>query len=175
LNGEALVHRSARTALETGLSPVIVVTGAYDDEIRLALADLVVEFVHNPYWSAGQSTSLQAGLSVLPSEIGSAVFLLADQPEVPVELLQSLVRMHARTLAAIAAPRVAGRRANPVLLDRATFPTLHEMRGDTGARPLFSDPGRFPVAWVEWDDPVLLLDVDTPEDYQRWIEERYSE
>lgn len=174
LDGEALVHRSARAALEAGLSPVIVVTGAYAEEIRLALADLPVVFVHNLDWSVGQSTSLQAGLSALPGEIGSAVFLLADQPEVPIQLLQSLVKAHARTLAAIAAPRVAGKRANPVLLDRVTFPALQELRGDTGARPLFSDPDRYPVAWVDWDDPALLLDVDTPEDFQRWIEERHS-
>jgi molybdenum cofactor cytidylyltransferase len=173
-DGEALVHRSARAALEAGLSPVIVVTGAYAEEIRLALADLPVGFVHNPDWPAGQSASLQAGLSALPGETGSAVFLLADQPEVPIRLLQSLVKAHARTLAAIASPRVAGKRANPVLLDRVTFPALQELRGDTGARPLFSDPDRYPVAWVDWDDPALLLDVDTPEDFQRWIEERHS-
>jgi molybdenum cofactor cytidylyltransferase len=172
LNGESLVHRSARIALEAGLSPVIVVIGAYDSEIRQAVADLPVGFVQNPDWSAGQSTSLQAGLSALPGRVCSAVFLLVDQPEIPVEVLQSLVRAHSRTLAPIAAPRVAGRRANPVLLDRVTFPSLHELRGDTGARPLFSDPDRFPVAWVEWDDPSLLLDVDTPQDYQRLIEEK---
>jgi CTP:molybdopterin cytidylyltransferase MocA len=29
---------------------------------------------------------------------------------------------------------------------------------------------KFPIHWVPWHDPAPLLDVDTPEDYQRLLE-----
>lgn len=168
--GEALVRHVTRTALEAGLAPVVMVAGAQADQIRQALADLPVRLVENPAWAAGQSSSLQAGLKALPPETGAAVFLLADQPQIPAALVDALLEQHARTLAPLVAPRIGGRRANPVLIDRMVFPALHQLSGDTGARPLFADPDRFPVTWVEWDDPGLLLDVDTPEDYRRLLE-----
>lgn len=166
--GEPFVRRVAQTALDSGLSPVIVISGAYTPQIRQALGNLPVILVHNPDWMEGQSSSVKAGLRALPSESGAALFLLADQPQVPENLIRSLKEMHAGNLMPITAPQVAGRRANPVLFDRITFPALMELEGDVGGRPLFS---RYPAAWLPWDDPELLLDVDTPEDYHRLLKE----
>jgi molybdenum cofactor cytidylyltransferase len=166
-HGVPLVRHIAGRALAAGLSPVLVVTGANADQVRSALQDLPVSFVYNSAWESGQASSIQAGVRALPAECGAAVFLLADQPQVPSDLISALVRIHAGTLSALVAPRVHGQRANPVLFDATTFPELFLLRGDTGGRSLFADPQRFPVRWVDWDDPDLLLDVDTPEDYQR--------
>jgi molybdenum cofactor cytidylyltransferase len=61
---------------------------------------------------------------------------------------------------------IGGRRANPVLFDRAAFQALMGITGDSGGRQVFS---QFPVKWLEWNDTSLLLDVDTPEDYERLL------
>jgi CTP:molybdopterin cytidylyltransferase MocA len=50
------------------------------------------------------------------------------------------------------------------LFDRETFPDFLILSGDAGGRSLFS---RYPVEWVPWHDADVLLDVDTPQDYQR--------
>jgi molybdenum cofactor cytidylyltransferase len=165
--GEPLVRHVARTALAAGLSPVVVVCGAGSDDVHSALAGLEVVFVENEDWPQGQSGSLRAGLSALPAPAGAAVFLLADQPHIPVTLVRALVERHAQDLAPVVAPLIDGRRGNPVLFDRATFPDLLALQGDTGGRALLS---RYPVAWVPWHDPSLLLDVDRPEDYQKLLE-----
>ena len=162
--GEPLVRRAARTALESGLSPVIVVTGAYGEQVAQALEHLPVTIIHNPAWEAGQSTSVRAGLGALPEEIGSAMFFLSDQPFVTAELVGKILAAHHRSLAPLVAPRVAGRRANPVLFDRDAFAELGTLSGDAGGRSLFE---RYPAVWVEWDDPSLLEDIDTPEDVRR--------
>jgi molybdenum cofactor cytidylyltransferase len=154
----------ALTALESGLSPVVLVSGAYAAEVERAVADLPLTIAPNPAWREGQSTSLAQGLQALPYPVGGAVFLLSDQPQIPATLVRSLVELHARTLSPLVAPEIDGRRANPVLFDRQTFPALLAIQGDTGGRPLFS---RFPVSWLPWHDPSLLIDVDTEEDYAR--------
>lgn len=165
--GEPFVRRVARTALAAGLAPVLVVTGAYAEEVWPALEGLAVHVVHNPDWESGQGVSVSAGVQALPPETGAVIFLLADQPQVPATLLRSLVETHARDLPPLVAPQAGGRRANPVLFDRQTFPDLRALSGETGGRVLFS---RYPVAWLEWHDPSLLLDVDTIDDYQRLLE-----
>ncbi len=162
--GEPFVRRIARTALSADLSPVVIVTGAYAPEIRAAVADLPVTLIHNPDWEAGQSTSVKCGLRALTDTIGSAVFLLADQPQIPLELVKALRDQHAQSHSPIVAPLIDDRRGNPVLFDRTTFADLQSLTGDVGGRAVFA---KHPIAYVPWHDANLLLDVDTPEDYQR--------
>lgn len=162
--GEPFIWQVARTALNAGLSPVVIVAGEHTSEIRNVVADLPVAVIHNPDWEAGQSTSLRCGLQALPDTIGSAVFLLADQPHTPIELVKALSDQHAQSLFPIVAPMIAGRRGNPVLFDRVTFTDLLALTGDVGGRAVFV---KHPIAYVPWHDANLLLDVDTPEDYQR--------
>ncbi len=162
--GEPFVRQVARTALAADLSPVIVIAGEQFAQIQAAVSDLPVQVIHNADWAAGQSTSVKAGLNALPDTIGAAVFLLTDQPHIPIELVNSLTAQHAHTLSPIVAPLIEDRRGNPVLFDRATFPDLLALRGDVGGRAVFSKQR---VTYVPWHDASLLLDVDTPEDYQR--------
>ncbi len=99
----------------------------------------------------------------------AAVFLLADQPQIPAELVRMLVDTHAATLSPLVAPRVNGRRANPVLFGILTFPDLLALSGDTGGRLLFTEPTHYPIAWVDWPDDRILLDVDTLDDYNHLL------
>jgi molybdenum cofactor cytidylyltransferase len=177
--GMPFVRAVAKTALEAGLSPVIVVTGANAEQVAAAVQDLPVKIIHNKAWESGQASSIRAGISPLPfpppnssnlgegdlkRQAGAAIFLLADQPQVTPTILHALVEEHASTLAPVIAPMVLDRRANPVLFDRSTFPELMKLVGDVGGRAIFS---KYKVNYLTWHDDSLLLDVDTPEHYQR--------
>lgn len=172
--GEPFVRAVAKTALASGLAPVIVVTGAYADQVQAAVQDLPVQIAHNPDWDSGQASSIRAGVGPLPASppnpsdlgegVGGAVFLLADQPQVTPTILQALMEKHAATLDPIIAPMVLDRRANPVLFDRVAFPDLMKLEGDVGGRGIFS---KHRVTYLTWHDDAMLLDVDTPEHYQR--------
>ena len=166
-HGQPFVRVVAETALKAGLSPVVVVCGAHGQAVSQALAGLPVIIVQNPDWQAGQSTSVRAGLSQLPPRTGGAVFLLADQPQVSVELLRALVERHSQDLPPVLAPYVFDQRANPLLFDRVTFADMQTLTGDTGGRALFS---KFSPRYLNWYDRRLLLDVDTPQDYTRLLE-----
>jgi molybdenum cofactor cytidylyltransferase len=162
--GQPFVRAVAQTALEAGLMS-LVVTGSDAAGVESALRDLPVQIVRNEQWSAGQSTSIRAGLQALPAGTGAVVFLLADQPHIPAAVLRALAEAHAAGLPAIVAPLVRGEaRANPVLFDRSTFPDLLDLQGDTGGRAIFS---KYKIEFIPWHDEGLLLDVDTPEDLVR--------
>jgi len=166
-HGQPFIRQVAQTALAAGLSPVVAVVGAAGAQVAAALHDLPVQIVQNDQWEAGQSTSLQAGLLALPPRVGAAVFLLADQPQIPAGLIQGLLETHSPSLSPLVAPVSDGKRANPVLFDRCTFPELMALVGDTGGRVLFS---RYRPTWVPWHDPMAAMDVDTLEDYRRLLE-----
>lgn len=194
--GEPFVRAVARTALEAGCSPVVVVTGANADQIGTVVEDLEVHVVHNPDWEEGQASSIRRGIQAIdpspaprefshtPSQevsaekgkklmggfrgsqkkAGAAIFLLADQPQVTTSILHALMERHAEGLYPVVAPLVMDRRANPVLFDRSTFHDLLSLQGDIGGRAIFH---KHRVEYLPWHDDRLLLDVDTPEMYQR--------
>jgi molybdenum cofactor cytidylyltransferase len=170
--GQPFVRAVARTALAGGLSPVVVVSGAHAEKVESAVQDLPITITRNANWQNGQSSSIKAGLQAIRHPAfqagwegcGAAIFLLADQPQVPTAFLRALVERHAIDMPPIVAPLVAGRRANPVLFDRDTFSDLMALTGDVGGRAIFS---KHPVTYLTWHDERLLLDIDTENDYQR--------
>lgn len=166
-HGEPFVRAVAKKALETGLSPVIVVTGANADKVEDVVKDLHVKIVHNLDWNSGQASSMKTGISAVQNaSVGGAIFLLADQPQITTSILRALVEKHAEGLFPIVAPMVMDQRANPVLFDRVTFKDLMSVEGDVGGRAIFH---KHRVEYLPWHDDRLLLDVDTPEMYQRLI------
>jgi molybdenum cofactor cytidylyltransferase len=166
--GESFVRVVAQTALNAGLSPVVVVTGANANQVESKIRDLPVVIVRNEHWQSGQASSIQAGVKALPIHTGSAIFLLSDQPQIPEDIIRALIEHHTIELYPIVAPLVMmERRANPVLFDRVTFPDLLQLEGDIGGRAIFS---KYQVEYLPWHDDRLLFDVDKPDDYQRLIE-----
>jgi molybdenum cofactor cytidylyltransferase len=164
--GKPFVRQAAETALAAGLRPVVVVTGAAAPEVEAALAGLAVQIVRNSDWASGQSSSVKAGLAALPANVGAALFMVVDQPQLPIALVEALRAEHTGSLAPIVAPLVDGHRSNPVLFDRSTFADFANVQGDVGGRAIFS---KHPVTWVPWLDVSLAIDVDTPEDYDRLL------
>ncbi len=163
--GKSFIRHVTETALRSGLEPVVVVTGFRHAEIESQIQDLPVNIVYNADYEQGQSTSIKAGISALPANVGAAIFLLADQPQIPVEVIRALVEAHTSNLQAILAPLVLEeKRANPVLFDRVTFPSLLTLQGDVGGRGIFD---KHKVSYLPWHDDILIFDVDKPEDYQR--------
>jgi len=186
-HGEPFVRVVAKTALEAGLFPVIVVTGFNANQVEAALQGLPVKIAMNEDWQSGQGSSIGKGVKSLPlpplrdasskskgfggrwEMVGSAIFLLADQPQIGTDVIRALVAYHATELYPIVAPLVLNeRRANPVLFDRMTFPDLLKLKGDVGGRAIFD---KHRVEYLPWHDDRLLLDVDKPEDYQRLVED----
>ncbi len=165
--GQPFVRAVATTALAVGLNPIIIVSGANAEKVESSLEDLDVMVVRNEEWKTGQGSSIKAGVSALAaSHAGSAIFLLADQPQVTTSIIRGLAAKHAEGLYPVVAPMVLDQRANPVLFDRVTFPDLMKLEGDVGGRAIFH---KYRVEYLPWHDDRLLLDVDTPEMYQRLI------
>lgn len=154
-DGNTLAGHAVDTALAaTTVGEVLAVTGYRADAVAAAIAHRPARVVANPAWQAGQSSSVHAALAALAPDVGAAVFLLADQPDVHPQTIDALVAAHRQTLAPIVAPVYRnGKRGNPVLFDRATFPELLALQGDTGGRPLIE---RYGAA-------VQLVPIDLPQ------------
>jgi molybdenum cofactor cytidylyltransferase len=163
--GKKLVRRAAETAMESGASPVILVSGPYDSEMRRELADSPVRVVHNPDYALGMSTSLRTGIAALPDDVAGAIVMLSDQPLVSSDVLVKLASTLDEHDALIVQPRYGGTPGNPVGFKRSLFPELRSQQGDQGARELIR-ARRADIRYVDFDDAALQQDIDTPEDFE---------
>lgn len=155
LDGRPLLERAlAAMAAVPGLVRVAVTLGAHADEILAAVELHGAEVVRVAGWQQGQAASLRAGVAALAPHADAIVVTLGDQP-----------RMAPAAIARVAAARgggparaaYAGVPGHPVLLPRALFPAIAELRGDAGARELLAG-----AALIECGDDAPR-DVDTPQ------------
>jgi molybdenum cofactor cytidylyltransferase len=161
--GIPLVRRSASTALMSGASAVIAVTGHRHDEIGQALSDLALEQVYNPDYASGMASSLVAGVGTQAAQQADGVLvMLADMPGVTSDDLKTLVAAFRQANGqAIVRAVSGGKRGNPVILPRTVLNAVMRLEGDVGARHIIETSG-LPVIDVDIGE-AAHLDVDTPE------------
>lgn len=168
VDGESMVRSAVKVALATEAAQVVLVTGAYEQEVGAEVEDFVhlsfglLQIVHNPAWAEGQAGSMQTGLRALADDCGAVVFFPVDQPYLPPRLLTQLAEAW-QAGAKIAAPTVQGKlRGAPALFDRSLWPELLAVTGDVGGRDVLRAHADA-VVTVE-ASAAWLRDFDTPED-----------
>ncbi|GAC1041017.1 NTP transferase domain-containing protein [Rhizobium sp. No.120] len=162
-DGIPLVRRSALTALASGASDVVAVTGHRRDDIEAALHGLAVEPVFNPDYASGMASSLVAGVGTRAvQKADGVVVMLADMPGLTGNDLRTLISafLGANGQAIVRAVS-GGKRGNPVILPRSVLNAVMRLEGDVGARHIIETSG-LPVIDVEIGE-AAHLDVDTPE------------
>lgn len=165
IDGESLVRRAARIALEGGLDPVLVVLGHEAEQVGAELAGLACVPVPNARHELGMNASLDAGISIVPAGAAAAVVLLADMPFVTAAMIRTLVARHGATGAALVASRYGAVAAPPALYARTLFDELRGGRGDGRGRAVIRRHAS-EVEWVEWP-AAALADLDEVADLQR--------
>lgn len=169
LGGSTVLGRTLEAALRSRVDEIVLVLGFCAASILETLPRSTLDRVKtivNPNYEHGMAGSLQMGISALDSRSTAALILLGDQPLVRTDTLDRIIEAHIGTQAWIVIPTYHGDRGNPVLIARALFPEIMQLRGDTGCRAIF---GAHPeqIAKIEIEDEGILLDVDSREDYER--------
>ena len=165
--GDGTVFEATIQAItKAGFQQVIVVTrpgSNLADQARTYNCHLVENL--NP--EEGLSSSLKAGLKALDSTIQGALFALADQPLITPELYILLSNSYRKKLKLVTCPLYKGKRGNPTIFDRRTWPTLEQIEGDQGGRSLLDKLAEEQIDYITVDDPAVITDLDTPADYAR--------
>jgi molybdenum cofactor cytidylyltransferase len=167
VDGVPMVRATVTQVAAAGVERVVVVTGHEADRVRDALDGLgaeqaVLEFVHNPDYGQGLSTSLARGIEALGEDADAVLVCLGDMPRVRARDLARLLAAYDPVEGrCICVPTFRGKRGNPVLWDRRYFAEMCAVRGDVGARHLIGEHGDA-VCEVAMDHDGVLLDVDSP-------------
>ena len=173
LKGFCMLDHAIKAAIESGIAAPIVVLGAHAKEIEKHSTLLNhCTIIYNHEHNLGQSTSLQSGVRAAVPQSTAYVFLLADQPLIDSTLLTLLIHTFTKTKADIVYPEYDGQRGNPVIISANLRERLLTASGDTGARFLFTDDS-LKIISVPVSTKAVITDIDTPEEYQKLLQNNY--
>jgi CTP:molybdopterin cytidylyltransferase MocA len=169
-DGQTIVAHVARVFVEAGADPVVVVTGADQELVEGALEGLPIQFVHNPNYSeGGMLSSVQAGLeSLTVPEIEAAAVSPGDIPLLMPKTVRALLERWRARPSPLLAPSYERRRGHPMLLARAEWPGVMSLERGKTMRDFFRSRAE-EIEYLVVDDPGVLVDVDTPGQYEQGI------
>jgi len=146
------------------VSPVIVVLGAYADEVR-AGTTRPAAFVVNAEYQRGQTSSMQCGLRPLPSQADGVLFTLVDHPAVKAETVDAVLGQTGGLPQKVRVPRYQGRRGHPVWFSSAVIPEFLALPAAGAARDVVHSHAA-ETEFLDLDDPGILADIDDLEAYR---------
>jgi molybdenum cofactor cytidylyltransferase len=169
IGSETMIERIVRVVREAGVDLVQVVLGYGADRLIPLLDDQKILWVLNEAYDAGMYSTVQAGVRQLERGVAGIFILPGDMPLVRGATLRLLMGRFQPGQGEIVFPCLQGRRGHPPLLDGSYRQLILDGHPPGGLRSLLA---QYPSAWVdlECDDPGVLFDVDTPEDYRRCLE-----
>jgi molybdenum cofactor cytidylyltransferase len=173
---DTFLTRIVRTFHDAEVDDVIVVVGHDAEAIARAFAEsgLPARFVINRDYDRGQLSSLIAGVNAIDRPgVAAALVTLVDVPLVSAATVRAVVDHYRASRAPVVRPTSGTRHGHPLLIDRALFDALRQADPAAGAKPIVrahaSPIGDLPIA-----DEGAFTDIDTAEEYERWIRSRWS-
>ena len=137
---------------------IVVVGGDELDRLRSLVAGYAtVECIENPLHHRGMFSSVKSGLAVMR---GDRCFILpSDMPLVPPAVYRLLLEEDAD----VVIPVYHGKKGHPVCLSKTVVPRILREPDDSSLRDAIKAIGH---RNVEVDAEEILIDVDTPQDYE---------
>ncbi|MGJ8724066.1 MAG: nucleotidyltransferase family protein [Roseibacillus sp.] len=160
--GETLLQRTCRIALESGHSPILVVTQPNSD---VEIPDYA-QALRNPKHHEGMGTSLALAAEFLKStDTDAFTILFPDQPAITADNLLQLQSQLSPPQTTIVLSDSGQFLGPPSVFARDHFSALSELTGDQGGKNLAKD---FPTQTQSVSNPEALWDIDTPEIWKKF-------
>ncbi len=166
VNGKTMIETVIDNILSSKTDRIMLVTGAYADEINTIAESLPVTVCHNENYKDGMLSSVKCAFRALPSEAGQVLVFPGDKPWISKEDINLLIDSFMKERKGIAIPVFKGKRGHPVLIDIRYRKEVLKLDPDEGLKGLartFPDD----VLEVETKNPGILKDIDTYEEYLR--------
>ncbi len=157
---------------EVGVEEILVVTGGAKEQVEGLVSGLGVMTVFNAAFQTGEMlSSIQCGirdLTLSSKERGAAALIgLGDQPQVQAGSVRKVCEAFLETKSSLVVPSYQMRRGHPWLVARPLWGDLLKMEPPQSPRD-FLNAHREEIQYVNVDDPNILADLDTPQDYSKF-------
>lgn len=162
----SVIERVIETVRQAGVGDLVVVTGHRAADVAPVVERPGVRHVHNPDYESGMFSSVRTGVGALRDDVDAFFILPVDCALVGPEVLRRLMRSRVDAPDAILHPTCCGVRGHPPLISGRHRKELARADATVDLRS-FLERRRDAELDVDVQDLTILMDMDTPEDYER--------
>lgn len=166
LGDKPLIRIVTENVLASRVDEVIVVTGCREEEVSAAIKDLPVRIVFNPHFGQGQGTSLSLGVKAINENTAAFLVFMCDQPLISPSIINKVIREFQERNSVALRPLCQGMPGHPVIFSSSLISEMESLKEDEGARQVLKNLGN-KVGYLTVQDEAVILDMDTPESYER--------
>lgn len=155
---------------------VVVVAGKNQEVLAPVVYAEGASLVVNRDPDRGQFSSLQVGLcEVLNRGRDAAMITLVDRPPVGLSTLEILLDAYKRSESGIWAvvPEYSGSHGHPYLIGREMMAAFLHVPATSTARDV-EHAHQSNIKYVNVDDPLVALNINTPEDYEGLTSQKWN-
>lgn len=167
IGGESALLRTVSLGRIEKIHSISVVTGNRCEEVEAELSSYHaknVRHIYNARFAEGMFTSVKTGIHSLPGDIDGFFLLPVDHCAVRPETLEKVITAFIMSNGqAIVYPTYQEERGHPPLIPYSFAADIKDYDGHDGMRGFLS---AYPFEEVDVNDPGVLLDMDTPRDYE---------
>ena len=170
--GQPLLLSQVSALRDGGAARVVVVLGHRADELRPLLEGLEgVAWALNPDYLQGKTTSIKAGLSSLDRRAVDEILLLnVDQPRSASDIAR-ILEAHRGNDFAITIPTCGGKGGHPIVLSAQLLDELLAIDEESLGVKAVAQRRPEAVNRVALENPEILLDLNTPEQYRQALQD----
>jgi molybdenum cofactor cytidylyltransferase len=169
LGGVPLILRQLIALSGAGVDELVVVLGHHAAQIEPVVQKFPVTLVHNPRPDDGQVSSLRLGLVSLSPRVDAVLVALADQPLINEADITALIGAYKKRPdgRSVVVPQAGGQAGNPVIFSAAVREQILAGDANVGCRQWRAAHPEA-VSVFETDNRRFIVDVDTPDDLERF-------
>ena len=167
-NGRTMLENVIANVSGSDIDNTLIVLGAENEALTKMINKLSVKHCYNDNYKDGMLSSVKCGFRNLPSELEAVLVFQGDQPLITPKVINKVIEEYRSSGKGIIIPVYKKKRGHPILIDRKYRNEIEMLDAREGLRSLayqFSDD----VLEVETDDPGILRDFDTFEEYKKEI------
>jgi len=150
---------------QAGIYDILVITGGARESVENIAAQLDARTAYNEgYETSEMLSSIRLGLENQISQAQAALICLGDQPQIQPRNVRSICDAFIKDKFNLVVPSYKLRRGHPWLVARPLWDELIQLQPPKSPRDFLNAHAQ-EIKYVAVDDPSIIEDLDTPEDY----------
>jgi molybdenum cofactor cytidylyltransferase len=167
-NEVTIIEQVIRNLLDANVDRVVVVVGADREEIMKITRKYDVFHCYNENYKSGMLSSVKCGFNSLPEGSLAALIMPGDQPMTGPGEINRVISTFLDSDKGLVMASYNGRRGHPLIIDLKYLEEVINLPDEKGLRVL-AERHHDDVLESDTDDPSVLRDIDTQEDYMNEI------
>lgn len=166
-NNVPMICTTINALQNSKVDAIIIVTGYQSQEVLEASSSYTFTHIHNPNFESGQTSSIQAGVSIVPQHSKSFMICLADMPFITSnhynKILTHFLENFDGTNPIIVRPTYNFQPGHPVCFSSSFKNELLDCKELEGCRSVLKN-NRKQLVELEFSGSQFYTDIDTPDD-----------